>query len=192
MQALRDGRSVEEAIEVLMISSDEDEPAPAQPAPAAAQAAAHPFDWALHQVPAQLPAPDLRLSQGAQMPALPQSQQGSTAMRESQPQLGSQTGPSARLGSQPLQQDGLYLGTQGSQAGAAHAPLEFGGGAQLRAAVQGMGREREQANMVARAAEARAAALPRAAPASAPAPAQLPLPPQGEEVMSSLACPVGA
>ncbi len=176
-----------------MISSDEeDDPAPAAlPAPAAAPAA-QPFDWALHDLPAAAPAPDLQLSQGAAgMPPLPQSQQGSTAARDSQPQAGSQAGPSARLGSRPMF-EAPFLETQGSQAGGWHAALDQpGSSAQLRAALPGPGRDRRPPNLVARAAEARAAAQPRAAPSSAPA--QLALPPQGASQcidLQELMCPV--
>lgn len=120
LKALKSGRSVEEAIEVLMLSSDEDEPdlaAPAQAANLAATQAAQPYDWALADLPAALHAPDLRIGRNNNMPALPQSQQASTGvMRNSQPQLGSQGMPDARPGSQPARGP-PFVDTQGSQAG---------------------------------------------------------------------------
>ncbi len=120
LKALRSGRSVEEAIEVLMVSSDEDEPdlaAPAQASTLAATQAAQPYDWALAGIPAALPAPDLRIGRSSNVPALPHSQQGSTGvMRNSQPQLGSQGIPDACPSAQPAIQP-LFLDTQGSQAG---------------------------------------------------------------------------
>ncbi|BDA43201.1 probable crossover junction endonuclease MUS81 [Coccomyxa sp. Obi] len=172
--ALKSGRSVEEAIEVLMVSSDEDEPDLPAPAQTATQAA-QPFDWALADLPAALHAPDLRIGRSNNMPALQQSQQGSTVvMRGSQPQLGSEGMSDAHPGSQPARQP-PFLDTQGSQADDAVLD-QPGSAAQHQRAAQRQAQQRAQTNMIAQAAEARAAALPRLPPA-APA-AQLPLPGQ--------------
>ena len=103
-----------------MLSSDEDEPvlpAPAQGANLAATQAAQPYDWALADLPAALHAPDFRIGGSNNVPALLQSQQGSTGvMRNSQPQLGSQLMPDARVGSEPAR-DTPFTNSQGSQAG---------------------------------------------------------------------------
>lgn len=185
---------MEEAVEVLMISSDEDEDAGPQMPELEATQVAQPFGWALAGLPNALAAPDLRLSQAS----MPHSQQDTDALRGSQLQPGSQ--PEAkgiRRGGQAVERERPLLATQAAQAvpprpaaataavGSVVASLAAASSVQQRAAGgAGPSWQRAQPNLVAQAAEVRAAQLAR--PAATSAPAQLTLPAQRSGSQASL------
>lgn len=194
IQALRGGRSVEEAIEVLVISSDEDEaelPAAATAAaaphqavfPAMAAPANEPFSWAVTQISEPAASLSERLSQRSQQPMLQQSQQGSTAQYFN-PATSSQS--AHEVPQIPV------LATQASQAGssgdlpphhqsAAAIQQRPAAAARASAAVSRLAHEHPPRGIAAAAADARA---PRqSGPAPAAAPAQPALPPPGEQCL---------